>query len=366
MRKRNLLLVAGACLATLSLTVGSALADPTGAPATRILAGGGSDTTQDVMNALSNVPASGSRIIGSYDATGASPIVIGANGTKLPIAGSDCKITRPVGSKNGVLALVAERAAAAAPNPVRRPCLDFARSSADLHADPAFAGSAGLTFVPFAGDQVSFVTRNDTLLPKNLTKAQLQAIYLCTAPGTISNPPTILPLIPQAGSGTRGFFLQALATNPTDPPITPGSCVSSVDPTDPTKQLIENSGNRLTDPRHIAPYSVGQFNSQYFGVVTPVQGSTELRRINGQIPGSSSFPTEFQRLVYNVIPTSQVNNEPYKSTFVGTGSAVCANTSVITQFGFTVLPSPVIPNSQCGDTSRTTGGSPAQPGAPTN
>lgn len=351
MRKRSFVMTAGLCLAALPLIASVALADPSGNPPTRILAGGGSDTTQDVLNGLSNVPADGSRIIGSYDAVGSATIQ-----TKT---GSGCVINRPVGSAGGVLALNAERVAASAPNPVRRPCLDFARSSSDLSQDSRFNG-AGLTFVPFAGDQVSFVTRRDSAIPANLSNTQLRAIYECTAPGTISNPPTILPLLPQSNSGTRAFFLKALGGGTA---ITPGSCVSSVDPTDSTKQLIENTGNRLTDPRHIAPYSVAQFNSQYYRVVTPVQGSTELRRINSQIPGSATFPAAFQREVFNVIPTRNINDEPYKSTFVGSSSAVCTSTGVITQFGFSLLPS-----GRCGAIDpllQTPGGLGPNPGPPT-
>jgi hypothetical protein len=63
MRKRSFLLIAGACLATLSLTIGSAMADPSNPAGPRDLAGTGSDTTQGVMNGLSD--ASRSTIIRS-------------------------------------------------------------------------------------------------------------------------------------------------------------------------------------------------------------------------------------------------------------------------------------------------------------
>ena len=322
MRKRNILVGAGACLAALSLITPSALADPTGNPTTRILAGGGSDTTQDVMNALANVPASGLRIIGSYDASGSATI-----DTKIDVAGSTCVINRPVGSGNGVLALRDERAAAATAN--RRPCLDFARSSADLSDDARFNGS-GFTFVPFARDAVSFATRADSAIPPSLTTAQLKAIYECTAAGTISNPPTILPLIPQSGSGTRTFFLQSIGVT------TLGSCVSDRDPTNTAIGLIENTGDRMTDPRHIAPYSVAQFFSQFFDVITDVTGNAEIRRVNGIIPTSPTFP--FQREVFNAIPTNEIGNAPYSTTFVGESSAICSSPGVITGFGFTLLP----------------------------
>ncbi|MDQ2790131.1 MAG: hypothetical protein M3Y73_10585 [Actinomycetota bacterium] len=131
------------------------------------------------------------------------------------------------------------------------------------------------------------MTRSDSELPTNFTTAQLRAIYECTAAGTISNPPSILPLLPQAGSGIRASFLQTIA-NLGDPPVTPGPCVSDRDPTNPSVGLIDNTGNRLTDPRQIAPYSVAQFQAQYYGLVAPEQGNTELRQIDN--PGTPPFP----------------------------------------------------------------------------
>ena len=320
MRKRNILVAFAASVAALALAAPDALADP--APAgPRILVGVGSDTTQDVMNGLAAATATGGRI-GSYDATGAATLP----NTK---SGTDCAaVARPVGSRNGVAALVASRQTAQTAGV--RPCVDFARSSADLSQDPQFANTA-LTFIPFAGDQVSYVTRRDSALPTTLTTAQLAAIYNCTAAGTIANPPTILPLLPQAGSGTRSFFLASIGVT------TPGACVSAQDPTNPAVGLIENNGVKLTDPRMIAPYSVAQFNSQYYKAVTDVKGPAELRRVGGAVPGSAAFP--FKREVFNVVPTGELGDPNISAIFVGSNDAsdLCNQGSVITQFGFTQL-----------------------------
>ena len=59
MRKRSLLLAAGVCMATLTLTIGTAMADPNGTPTFRQLAGVGAETTQGVMNALSDKVSNG-------------------------------------------------------------------------------------------------------------------------------------------------------------------------------------------------------------------------------------------------------------------------------------------------------------------
>ena len=69
MRKNSMLLVAGACLATPTLTMTSAVTDPSGPPPFRQLAGAGTTITQDVMNAFPNSVGVGDvRVIGSYDA----------------------------------------------------------------------------------------------------------------------------------------------------------------------------------------------------------------------------------------------------------------------------------------------------------
>ena len=78
----------------------SAQADPSGAPQYRPLAGVGSDTTTPVMNALSNdITIGGSKVIGSYDATGSATIATQA-------AAACQAIARPNGSGAGRTALL--------------------------------------------------------------------------------------------------------------------------------------------------------------------------------------------------------------------------------------------------------------------
>ncbi|MGH3754772.1 MAG: hypothetical protein ACRDRP_19150 [Pseudonocardiaceae bacterium] len=304
-----------------------ALADPTPAGQTRLLAGMGSDTTEDVMNVLSEVPPNGSEVIASYNASG-SPNPVR---TKAPING-DCLLNRAVGSTNGVRALRDERAAAAAANPQRRPCLDFARSSANTSQAAEFNGT-GLTYIPFASDQVSIVTRFDGLLAPNFTPAQLSAIFRCTAAGTIANPPTIVPLLPQAGSGTVNFFLSSIGI--TEAQV--GTCVGRADLTvNPPTPLLENKGNRMTDPRNIMPHSAAQFFAQYYDVIADEKDRAEIKRVNNIVPTSPTFP--FQREVFNVIPTNEINNAPYSTTFVGGASAVCSSPGEVTRLGFGLLP----------------------------
>jgi hypothetical protein len=55
-----------------------------------------------------------------------------------------------------------------------------------------------------------------------------------------------------------------------------------------------------------------------------------------------NFPKS--RLLFNVIRTRDINNEPFKSTFVGSTSQVCRHPEVLAPFGLQSPPS-------CGSTT---------------
>ncbi|MFD6425743.1 hypothetical protein [Streptomyces sp. NPDC060198] len=317
---------AGAVVGAVALALGAfaapaAIADP---PATeyRILAGVGSDTTQDVVNALGNVVlnASGSKIIASYDATGSASIT----------TRSGCAISRPNGSSAGITALATDV------NDTTKDCIDFARSSRGAKTTGTL-----LTWIPFAKDAVSVAVRTDSALyasgAQDLTTAQLKAIYQCTT--TTLNGVTLTPLLPQTGSGTRSFFLEKLGL--TDAQV--GSCVS--------QSVQENNGLALDTAGDIAPYSVAQYIAQVSGTVTDIHGATDLIKVNGTAPYNASTFTlntafSFNRDVYNVVPTAKLTDATISSTFVGSTSKVCAATSTITAYGFGTL------GSNCGTTTQ--------------
>lgn len=324
MRKGRFVLAAGALLAAAMLTTGTAGADPSGTPTYRDLAGTGSDTTQDVMNGLSNdVLVGGNKVIGSYDASGTPQIT-----TKDPAGGVNCTMNRPSGSGNGVNALIASMQAG-------NNCLQFARSSSQSSAN--FPG-AGLTYIPFATDAVAYAVRSDSSISKKLTVAQLQTIYNCGGGANFK------PLLPQFGSGTRQFFLQKLGfTDSADFTSQPThNCIVQVDATG--KPLLENTGSLLTDPKQIAPYSIAQWLSQTNAIVPDVHGKTVLGQINGVSPTVLNTTSEFNRSVYNVIPTAQQGNAPYSTVFVGPNSQVCTNAATIQRYGFGTNP-------DCGSTT---------------
>lgn len=324
MKTKRFLLMVGVSLSAISLAVGSANADPTGTPTFRVLAGVGSDTTQGVLNGLSNVvvDGTGTKLLGSYDAVGSAQIT-----TKDPATSPACTINRPANSGDGVTALVNSQTAG-------NGCLQFARSSANNSS--SFTG-ANLTYIPFAVDAVTYAVRSDGPLSLRLTTAQLTQVYNCQVPA-------YAPLLPNFGSGTRKFFLQQLGfTDSSTFTTSPGhTCIQQVDATG--AGIEENTGTALTAPNQIIPYSIAQYLSQTAQVVADVRGKAVLGNLNGIAPGQLNTDSSFTRSVYNVVPTGQLGNAPYSTVFVGPTSQICQNTATIKAYGFGV-------SANCGDTS---------------
>ncbi|MFJ4921459.1 Ig-like domain repeat protein [Streptomyces sp. NPDC088725] len=172
---------------------GPAMADPaTGTFGTYV--GVGSDTTQDVVNALAGTSLAK---VASYNATGSGTIKTRAKGPEF---------TRPNGSGAGTKALSAALTGDKDPSKpadgaVMTGQVDFARSS----GGPSTSGDT-LVYIPFGRDAVGYVAKGDHL--KNLTPEQLKDIYSSSDPKVGGKP--VHPFIPQAGSGTRKFFLGAI------------------------------------------------------------------------------------------------------------------------------------------------------------
>lgn len=358
MRKRRLLLVAGACLATLSLGVGTALADPVpGQPPFRALQGVGSDTTQDVMNAFANgtnvfTPAfpgikdgAGNFVIASWDAIGSATIT-----TKDPATFPQCSnIPRPNGSGDGINAIVGLKPG------FPMECADFARSSADDHT--ARPGQ-GLTYIPFAIDAVTYATLTQSNVPKNFTQAQLTTIF--QRDNTPTTPCIFKPRVPQINSGTRNFWRQNFGF-----PISPahptgfGTCVETPETTTHAAggiitgcseehdgcmvSSVGPTGGSVVDPNVIFPYGVGPWTAQATNRnVQDRRGLAIIRGIDGIPPWSPTFPKT--RPVFNVIKTANIGVQPFASTFVGPGSQICQHPDVIESQGFS-------PNPDCGSTT---------------
>ncbi|WP_051833715.1 Ig-like domain repeat protein [Streptomyces sp. NRRL S-646] len=308
-------LVAAAVVAGGLALSSPAYADPTPAGTFRQLVGVGSDTTQDVLNALAGDTVNGTSYaatavksasgagVASYDAIGSATIQTRSGGTSF---------NRPNGSGAGRQALSASLDGNMYPNGqgvAVKGQVDFARSS----SGPTVSGTA-LTYIPFARDAVGVAVRGSGL--DSLTADQLHDIYKAGGVRTL-NGQTLHPVLPQAESGTRKFFLNAIGLN-----------TNTVDTTLPTVQ--ENQANAaLTEDGSLVPFSVGSWIAQNNGVA-PDYSSTAIAagahladvqlpnqtgatspvtKVNGKLaPASAYFENStFGRDVYNVVPTRAID-----------------------------------------------------------
>ena len=330
-RRAKLLAVASVLgLAGSILGASAAQADPTGSPTFRQLAGVGSDTTTPVMNALSNlITVNGTKVIGSYDATGSATIQTQATG---------CTLNRPNGSGAGRAALLASLEAN---NGAGDGCLQFSRSSS---VNTAATGGPKLTYIPFAVDAVTYAITNNSVVPRSLTLAQLQSIYQCN-PAFVGTGPnySIVPLLPQPGSGTRSFWETEMGI--TDTQVTSGAlpCISDMS----GGQLIEEQDGRVLSSNTLVPFSIASYDAEESQTISDVRGNAVLGVINGIT--SQQINTSFQvtREVYNVIPTTDQTVAPWSTVFVGSTSAICTDSATIQQYGFN-------PDPNCGSTTTQT------------
>lgn len=228
---------------------------PAGADPRAVLVGTGSDTTQDVMNALAGFnngvryqplqssDTSGNTRLTSWDA------ILGATGTCItPKPGAT--FSRPNGSTNGRKALSRSLDGAkwtvggstCAGEVVTPPALpgqgigglvDFARSSA---AAPVLAAttapdtdpSALLTYLPFGRDALSFAYyRPNSSLPPitTLTTAELNQLFT-VGPQTIGGV-RIIPCSIQRGSGTYQSWNTATGATPFTATTPPGGTMQA-------------------------------------------------------------------------------------------------------------------------------------------
>ncbi|QXE34690.1 hypothetical protein KQY30_10745 [Streptomyces sp. GMY02] len=327
-KKKILMAVAGALL--VAGTVGtSAFAEPSGTPTYRQLSGVGSDTTQDVMNGLSQVVTiNGTKVIGSYNAVGGATIT-----TKDPAVNNKCTMNRPNGSGAGRTALL--NSLQAGDN-----CLDFARSSSLSLG----AANPGLTYVPFAVDGVSYAITPSSVLPRKLTLNDLKAIYHCD-PAFVGNGPNfnLTVLLPQAGSGTRSFWESTVGITDADVVAGVYPCIKDTKSGAP----VQEHDGRVLDDKSIVPFSIAQYIAQSSQTVADVRGRAILGSIDGKASTTLNSDFGVKRDVYNVIPTSKIGTAPWSTVFAGSNSLICQQTGVINTYGFAANPN-------CGDTSKQT------------
>lgn len=361
--------VAGLTLAA----AGPVAADPASPPTT--VAGSGSDTTQDVLDAIAkNI---GEPLAGSWNATGSS--LITPKGT-----GACANVSRPNGSGAGVAALrrslsgtsipgtsptqfyptTSATYAGTNPVPLGGLCFDFARSSS---GPGSAANTAGLLqYVPFGLDGVTVAVGpatgpDATAIKGSFDLAELQALYSQGTPQVGSDGVTYDPnpadgttgtpihlKVPQAGSGTRSFFAAAVGINPTALP----AWVS--DTYTPTAggaggPVQEHDGTAVqADQNALVPYSTAQWIAQATGHNDRRHGA-RLQAVDGVPPIDANgklnkaFAASLLREVYNVIPYAAVNSPGTNlhNIFVSTSPfsplRLCNKTALITDYGFGLL-----------------------------
>ncbi len=345
----------------IGLGVGVAHADPIATPTSRVLAISGSDTTDEVMQALAEDGAAlalgGTKQVENWGAL--------SGGNVAPHGGTTCTIARPSGSGAGRTALL---------NSIGTPastagCFQGARSSS-LTLDAVPAGKE-LVYVPFAREAVTFAVTNTSSILRNQTFTRIQQFYRCqnSSGTTVANPSTKV-MLPQSNSGTRKFWLLTLfgaengagqlgatiAGNTATGAITSGCVENGADEFGATIQ--EHQGGQVGD-NEMVPYSVGQWTSQASGVIGENRGRTILAQINGTNPYSTG--AFVQRALYNVFPTTYITagsteataaRSLFMDTTAGSGNSaqICTNaaaTAIVSRFG-------LFPDPSCGNTSQQT------------
>jgi len=322
--QRFSILLAGSA-ALLAAASGVAQADPGATPAANDIVGVGSDTSEHVLNALStayNATGAADKLH-SWDATGTSPIT-----TK---AGCSA-INRPNGSSAGIAALIADGSSH---------CIDFARSS----RGPKESEKQDYAFVEFARDSMSYATAVTTNVPTTLTTQALHDLY-ASAEGSAAC--TYTAYLPQAGSGTRSFFLTSIGLTE----ATKGSCAKDTWAGGPVQE--HSPAALIGNPDALAPFSVGRAIPFAADIkvnsvddsVNPGTNNT-IATVNPQNaqspkPGERSI-TAYDRALYNVVRRTDLETDKYLGVFGSTGW-ICTDPGALEQ----VKNSGFRPSDNCG------------------
>jgi hypothetical protein len=381
-----------------SLAGGSAHADPK--QYDQQIIGVGSDTTENVMNAMTGYEngtwytpvhgTSNNRTIVSWDAT-----VGGLQNTCITTKTGGPSFNRPFGSGAGRAALqtTLNGGAVSVTN-----CgtgttsasgnLSFARSSS-LSGTAAVTGSpANLAYVPFALDALSYGAYRQTGTPvTDLSTTELTAIFTTAGGvdivrGAVTTHVYGCGINPSSGTGTTWLTKIGVTTANTS------FCDGLINPATTTAfgPQEENNGQNLVDrgiaadlatpgSQVIVGFSAGNYIGKanlaaaggmpatvIIGSISNIAGGAApvLGTAPNMTPNPAYFVTTntFARLLYNVFPDSVINSAnpnlfpDLKQIFKGnstTGNSnpasICAQTATITKFGFLTI------GALCGDTT---------------
>jgi len=397
------------------LLVGSASADPQQYAG---LAGVGSDTSQDLMNAFAgysngtdytpiqtnastNPAVRGDVQINSFDATRPGFVTNNCIVTKI----NGPAFLRPNGSGAGRRALAAANGIAPSGGQAGwkgTGCgtlvditgqIDFARTSALITTT-----GTDVTFIPMTRDGVSFgFYKPGGTLPAvtSLTWAELNTVYAGTT-RLVKGGVTIIPCGIQTSSGTHSFWRDAVGSDAAKELAATTQCnnTSIVALTNPTGRMQENEGPALklrgdalntagtlagSEFQVITGFSAAGFIAKRDGLGSPAPGPgialgtiTTDAATGGGTPGNplttAGLPNQlfydngvFGRTVYNVLPTAVAaagGNAPLKQMFVDTDAGP-ANTAKICQATVTIAAYGFLPASDCGSIATTRAWEPA-------
>lgn len=361
-----------------------AIADPASVTSYAELVGLGSDTTMDVMDGISAALGNnqdGKLKLASYKAIGSADVVVSADGIAIPrangsSAGRDALKVAIGQAASATVALPADelgkpRTSAVPTTALLAGKIHFARSS----SGPSGAISNGvLTYIPFAYDNMTYATAPVSKIPSdiklgsadNTAEVSLMNIYKGNITKVITNTDTgafikletpnytptagetantIKAYIPQAGSGTRAFWISKVGI--TEKNISDG--VTAARDTYNGLTVQEHDGSALVgDPYALVGFSISQWVAQENGVAPKRTAGAVLRSMGGLEPVTltngvyATAPTwsAIKRAVYNIVPTALANSATPNAitrAFVGTESLVCQAKDVIQRYGYGLL-----------------------------
>jgi hypothetical protein len=343
MRKAALASLAGAGLIASMAIAGSASADPTDLnPAP--FNGSGSDTTEVVMRALDAAIPN----LASWDVTGGD---WDTNGTAV----AGCAFTtRTAGSGDG-------RRNLSNSSNLGDGCFQFARTSSRAVSQataavvgtytaaqlPTPAVTVNQTPIALAEDGLTYVFRQGSSTPRDLTLGQLRAIYSCTFTGTVDgrlmSSPSIpnQPLIPTDASGSRADWL-ALVAQPTAGEVASdgGALPACIEdgPGDtgiPGGEYSEHNGNVLSNGRQIILHSLAQYIAQGRSSTGDLRGLSQLGYIDGNVPVEQLNSTAqiLEPATASGAPVAFGDGAYFRLVFNNVVSGQAANPAVIDIFG---------------------------------
>lgn len=353
--RKGLALSAALGIAAAGVLVVSPSAQAAPPAGTKIITVVGSDTTEDVLEAVLVNPDpdgagdNGKYNIGSRYDDGTTEFVPGDPAGSNTLCTARTYYTPPTPAP-AVGPTIAPNGSSAGRNALRdvlndadpnnNGCIDGARSSSTPRAVGPTGDRATFQYSAWGIDFFSWSSASLNA-PTELTIAEIRGIYNCTfddwsevggAPGAIQR------MLPQPGSGSRDFWTGTiLGFDPTT--FSSPTCPAPVDTRDDGGPLNEHAGNEVGVPYYqtaIFPYSGGQWAFQANNSINPTldkRGGFKLGLITPEKPAFTGATTSGSTTISSSpLTTNRFTNINIGATISGTGipagttiTAVAAN-----------------------------------------